>query len=55
MRRRNKKKIDAKYAEKKALIAEFHAKEHEHYLAAGKARRQRAAAFALQRREEEIQ
>lgn len=55
MRRRNKKKIDAKYAEKKALIAEFRAKEHEHYLAAGKARRQRAAAFALQRREEEIQ
>ena len=55
MRRRNKKKIDAKYAEKKALIAEFHAKEHEHYLAAGMARRQRAAAFALQRREEEIQ
>ena len=54
MRRRNKKKIDAKYAEKKALLNEFYDKQRAFRQFSFANKRQKAAGFALQRREEEI-
>ena len=54
MRRRNKKKIDAKYAEKKALLNEFYDKQRAFRQFSFANKRQKAAGYALQRREEEI-